>query len=457
MFKKIEIWILYLVVLLGIPVTISFGVLVRHEMLDGNRFGMVSKTALFLAEIPANFKEILINISQDAYLASENRFLGIEGFNGTPNSKESYLLHSRYDGNLKESIVELVDLTNFKVLHSWNPDIDKFNKLVKKVDEFKNIERDKPNSRSRIRHPKLLKDGGIVFQDQNPLRKIDVCSNLIFQNTQDQFHHSIETDIDGNIWVSTHIYPQSLPIEIVGRKLRSEGGYVDDSIVKISPDGEILFQKSISKIFIDNGLEYLLFSVGERNVLPKDPIHLNDIQPVDFDGEFWKKGDLFLSLRHQSMVLLYRPDTNEIIWKGTGRFFHQHDVDILDSNRISILNNNSKDYVNIDKVDGQNEILIYDFRTNEYSTYLKDSFIKNDVRTITEGRSQILPNGDLFFEETNYGRTLYFNADGSLRWKHVNRAENGKIYMLGWSRILYTEDDIMNVDNLIKSKVICEI
>ena len=73
-----------------------------------------------------------------------------------------------------------------------------------------------------------------------------------------------------------------------------------------------------SKIFIDNGLEYLLFSVGDR-YFDKDPIHLNDIQPVDFDGEYWKKGDVFLSLRHQSMVLLYRPSTNKIIWKGTGK------------------------------------------------------------------------------------------------------------------------------------------
>ena len=38
-------------------------------------------------------------------------------------------------------------------------------------------------------------------------------------------------------------------------------GFNDDAIVKISPDGEILFEKSVSQIFIDNGLEYLLFSV----------------------------------------------------------------------------------------------------------------------------------------------------------------------------------------------------
>ena len=83
-----------------------------------------------------------------------------------------------------------------------------------------------------------------------------------------------------------------------------------------------------TEIIIENGLEYLLFSVGDGG-FDKDPIHLNDIQPVNFDGGFWKKGDVFLSLRHQSMILLYRPSTNEIIWKGTGPFFLQHDVDIL--------------------------------------------------------------------------------------------------------------------------------
>ena len=186
-----------------------------------------------------------------------------------------------------------------------------------------------------------------------------------------------------------------------------------------------------------------------------DPIHLNDIQPVNYDSQYWKKGDVFLSLRHQSMVLLYRPSTNQIIWKKTGPFFHQHDIDILDNHRISIFNNNSKNFVDGGVVDGHNEVIIYDFKTNEYSSYLKDSLIENDVRTITEGRSQILPNGDLIIEESNFARTLYFNTDGSLRWSHVNRAEDGSVYIVGWSRILYTQKDIQNVNNFLDIKGIC--
>tara|TARA_B100000989_G_scaffold296346_1_gene279389 strand:- start:851 stop:2212 length:1362 start_codon:yes stop_codon:yes gene_type:complete len=451
MFKKIEIWILYLLLLLFFPFAIIFGVLVRHEILGGKRFGPVSKTALFFTEIPGKIKKIASNIDD---LEVKDRFPLLDGFNGTPNSQESYLLLSRYDGELREGIVELVDLTNFKVMHTWNPDIDTFNKSVKKNEEFKFLDRDHNNSRSLLQQPILSKDGGLFFHNKSPLRKIDACSNLIFQNKNDLFHHSIEKDIEGNIWVPSYIYPQSLPSKKVGRDIKEENGYIDDAIVKLSPDGEILFKKSVSQIFIDNGLEYLLFAVGNKG-FTTDPLHLNDIQPVDFDGEFWKRGDIFLSLRHQSMVLLYRPTTSQIIWKGTGLFFHQHDVDILNENKISVFNNNSKNFIDGDVVDGNNEVIIFDFKKNEYSSYLNDSLIKNDVRTITQGTSQILPNGDLFLEETNYGRTLYLNSDGSLRWTHVNRADNGKTYAVKWSRIVFNDEDIKLVNNFLKLRDKC--
>ena len=443
MFKKIEIWLLYLTILLSILFAIGFGTLVRQELVGSIKAGWISKTALTLAEIPRH----IIKVLQRGDLIVEDRFPTLDGFDGTPNTEESYLLLSRYDGDLQEGVVELVDLTNFEVLHTWNPDIDAFNDLIEQVDEFEYLTRDHNNSRDKITHPKLLQDGGLLFQNATPLRKIDECSNLVFQNTHDQFHHSIETDLDGNIWVSSHIYPQTLP------KKMGEN-YLDDAIVKLSAEGNILFEKSVSQIFIENGLEYLLFSVGDMS-FDKDPIHLNDIQPVNIDGEYWKKGDVFLSLRHQSMIVLYRPFSNEIIWKGTGLSFHQHDVDILDNHRISIFNNNSKEFVEGDVVDGNNEVIVYDFKTNEYSSYLKDSLVKKDVRTITGGRGQILTNGDLFIEETNYGRTLYFNADGSLRWTHVNRADNGNVHLGGWSRILYIQEDIKTVNNLLNNREKC--
>lgn len=456
MFKKIEIWVLYLVLLFSIIFAVGFGVLVRHEMLGGVglskiNMGWLSKTALTLAEIPANIKRI----SKGSDLAVADRFPSLDGFNGLPNSLESYLLLSRYDGDLEDGLVELVNLNNFEVLHSWNPDIDELNHLVEKVDEFKYLNRDHNDKRSSLIHPKLTKDGGLLFHT-NPFRKIDACSNLIFQNTHDTFHHSIETDIDGNIWVPSNLYPQTLPEKKIGKNITQENGFYDDAIVKLSPNGNLLFEKSVSQIFIDNGLEYLIFAQGDD--YERDPIHLNDIQPVNFDSNYWKKGDVFLSMRNQSMVALYRPSSNKIIWKGVGPFFHQHDVDIIDDHRISIFNNSSINVVGntTNAVDGYNEVIIYNFKTKKYSSYLQNSFDEHDVISTTNGRSEILPNGDLFIEETIYGRTLYFNSDGTLRWTHLNRANNGNVYRVGWSRILYTEEDINIVNNFLKNKGKCD-
>ena len=448
MFKKIEIWILYLVIILFFPLTTIFGILVRQELVGTVKGGKLSQTALFLAEIPKNIKIMFKN-----NLLIGDFYPTLNGFNGTPNNKESYLLLSRYDGNLKTAVVELVDLTTFQVLHKWNPNLNRFNNQIQKVDEFKYLNRDKNNSRGLLKHPILLNDRGLVFLDQDaPIRKIDSCSNLLFQNTSDLFHHSIEKDIDGNLWAPNHIYPQSIPGDLVKRVIPQDGGYRDDGIVKLSPNGTILFQKSVSQILIDNGFRYLLFGQGKQK---NDPIHLNDIQPVDFDGPFWKKGDVFLSLRDLSLIILYRPSTNKIIKTINGPFLSQHDVDILDENRIAVFNNKMlRTYKGI-KIDGNNEVNIYNFKTKEFSSYLKNSLIDNNISTHTEGRSEILSNGDLFLEESNRARTIYFNSDGTLRWQHYNRAADGKVYRLGWSRILHSAQDITIVKNFLNSKNKC--
>ena len=463
MFKKIEIWILYLVVLLSILFAIGFGVLVRQEIVGDTKLGRVdisgiSRPAAYIASLPEQFlKKILKpnpNRVNDAW--DEDRFFFVQkGFEGTPNSFESYLLLSRYDGDLNEGVVELVDLTNFKVLHTWNPDIDAFNNMIDQVDEFKYLDRDDNNSRKTLMHPKLTSDGGLIFGWNSPLRKIDACSKIIFQNTADIFHHSIETDNSGNIWAASHMYPQTLSSEKVGRDVFGDAGYLDDAIVKLNPSGEILYEKSLSQVFLENDMEYLLF-LGGGLTFNRDPIHLNDVQPVNNDSEYWKEGDVFLSLRHQSMIILYRPSSNKIIWKGTGPFFHQHDIDILDDHTISIFDNNAKIFKDGRTVDGFNKVIIYNFKEDSYTTYMSDSLAEHDVRTPNQGRSEILPNKELFIEESFYARTLYFNADGSLRWSHVNTANNDKVYKVGWSRILYTQEDIKIVNNFLNNRGACD-
>ena len=86
MFKKIEIWIFYLTILLSILFATGFGVLVRQELAGSIKAGWISKTALNLTEIPG----ILKNILAPSYdLIIEDRFASLDGFNGTPNAEEA--------------------------------------------------------------------------------------------------------------------------------------------------------------------------------------------------------------------------------------------------------------------------------------------------------------------------------------------------------------------------------
>jgi hypothetical protein len=401
-----------------------------------------------VAEIPSNLRDIGRGHTFDLQTV-EQRFPNVSGFQGKPLEEETYLLLSKYDSDEERGIVELVDLRSFEVKKTWRPDINQINKLVDtSLPEFENLHRDKISKRYRIIHPFLAEDGGLIFQDSSPLVKIDKNSQLVWQNQEDLFHHSAEQDYEGNFWVSTKVYPYQVDKKYVGLEF---GNYLDNAITKVSADGEILFHKSVSNIFIENNLEFLVFQ--SRNTFINDPIHLNDIEPVLSDGPHWKQGDVFLSHRHQSMIILYRPSTNKIIWMGgQGHISAQHDVDILDDHRISIFNNNVLIFFDGEKVDGSNEVVIYDFKTDSYSKYLDESLQQYDVRTVSEGRSQILDNGDLFIEETNHGRILYFNKDASLQWQYVNRADNGNVYLVNWSRILYKPEDIKKVRKVIATE-----
>ena len=176
-----------------------------------------------------------------------------------------------------------------------------------------------------------------------------------------------------------------------------------------------------------------------------------------------EKGDLFLSLRSQNMIILYRPSTNKIISSITGPFSNQHDIDIISDKEISIFNNNVYFYKGkrIDSArihfigvpdNGNVEILIYNFETRKFSKKFSEGINENNVRTSVAGLSEILDDGSLFIEETQSGRLLFFNKKGKLILEYVNKAKNGTNYGLGFSRVLRINNRLRNQIKSIKSK-----
>ena len=215
---------------------------------------------------------------------------------------------------------------------------------------------------------------------------------------------------------------------------------IDEGIAIVSPvTGEVLYEKSLTNLLIDNNYHNKVFG---NLIFTPDLYHINDIEPALSDTTYWNKGDLFISLLMQSIIIQFRPETNKIIRIIDGPYYRQHDIDIIDDSKISIFNNNLlttfKYFAKGELIkDFHNEVIIYDFEKNTYEKYIDEAMRKNKVATFSEGLSEIL-NEDMsiLVEDQNSGRLVYFDNDGSLIWEFINKDSNGNIYQIGWSRLL---------------------
>lgn len=427
--KKVSLYLVMVLLFIGIIGSVLFGASVRHVLMDGKSLGVFGETMLYIAEFPSQVKNVLnIESSGSGQLLKDGRFGNLDGFKKDGKlpagvlADEGYLLLSSYDADKEQSTVQLIQINTQKTLHEWVPDIDRLNELNILSEEYS--EDFTAQSNFRLINPLPVNGTRLVFNNGSGLYGMNLCGeNDMF--TDGTFHHSNEIDHEGNIWTPSVVYPHSI---------EQLGNFRDDSIAKISPSGELLFKKSVAEILVENGYRGLL---AVSSVSEKDPIHINDIQPALTDSEFWEKGDLLLSLRHRSTVMLYRPSTNKILWLKTGPWMNQHDLNFVDGHTISLFGNNiafgSKLF------DGHNSVYFYNFKTDQVSEPYQKIMKEMEVRTLTEGRGTPLPGGDLFIEETNNGRILKVGKD-KVQWEHVNRIDKDTIAMSSWSRYLTQQE-----------------
>ncbi len=331
-------------------------------------------------------------------------------------------------------IFELKNLRNDSILHSWYFSLDQFNG---------------PRERFLVAHPQnpiLLEDGSIVgmFYGTNNLFRLDKDSKIIWHNTEKRYHHSLNLAPDGNVWACAWGMGYTKN-EVLNETIK----FKDEYLTKVDIEtGEIIFQKSMAEILIDNGYVNMVHGYGnEASSKGTDFFHMNDIQPVLTDGPYWKKGDLLLSLRHRSAIIQYRPYRNEVVRIIEGPFLSQHDVDITSDSTISIFNNNRAHTRN--KMDkgfeggeslkltlSGSDIVAYDFSDSTFTKPYLAEIQKEEIFTYAQGTHTILSNGDLFIEATESGR-IYVFRDGEVIYRDYPNAttEQGTTEYPHWMRI----------------------
>jgi hypothetical protein len=134
-----------------------------------------------------------------------------------------------------------------------------------------------------------------------------------------------------------------------------------------------------------------------------------------------------------------------------GPWIGQHDVDILDDHRIGVYDNAAEDRGHGPYFANSSQIIVYDFATDEVSRPLELAMRYNKVRTVDDALFTRLPNGSWMIEGSREATLIIFRPDGRIAAQFVNRAKNGLVYHLGWSRYIDKPEGDVILGNLRKA------
>jgi Arylsulfotransferase (ASST) len=445
LFSRIEGWIVILLGLVGFLLAISFGSIILLAEREGRTLGGLGPVAVGLAEVPLT-AERLLKTDRAIMVSNQEDFIGKpDGWSAADGARlpEGLILLSRYDGDRKRHVIDLYSLADQTLRWTWVLDPEALLEGITPVSGFSDVS-NWDGTHFRAIHPLLLENGDLIVKDHySPVFRISPCGTRLWKQDTRAFHHATEVDAEGDLWIPGIANPPTLD--------RIPPDFGDDTLTRVSKDGEILAEYSVAGALVKIGLARELFGM---NLYNPDPIHLNDIEPALSDGATWKKGDLFLSMRNISMIALYRPSEERIVWTLTGPWLNQHDVDIVDGNRIAIFNNNAQDRGSLPYFETASNIVIHDFATGDDTTLLADEMLKSRIRTGAAGLFTQLPGGFSLIEDVSHARMIIFDASGAIAAEFTNRAGDGEIYHLGWSRFVDPDLGAKVLANL--QKVTCD-
>jgi hypothetical protein len=316
-----------------------------------------------------------------------------------------------------EMLLQVMDRDG-NLVHSWTPDFDEvwpegyrdFPPRVATADHIFGLE--------------LLPDASIVanFAQQSTFR-MDVCGEVMWR-LPNLGHHSIDVAPDGTLWVPGENYiPADGEVDIPN----AEPPFHDWTITNLSLDGELLRSYSVVDILRDNGLESLLYLSARNRGAPSityDPLHLNSVKalPEGVRSRLFEPGDLAVSLRNISTLLVLDGDTMKVKWHTTGPFLRQHDPIFLPRDRISLFDNRP---VADDGGSLESQIMELNTRTGEATVVLGgDGPGEEPFYSEIMGDHEYLPNGNILVTPSDEGRVLEYTPDGRLAWSWQSRLDN---------------------------------
>ena len=178
--KKFFTYPVFVVLVLSFIGMMGFGAVIKYHYDGGKKFQFLQKPVMLIAEVPLNFRKMIkyrtLNLNKLTPLLKHKDKKRFEQF--IENKRNALLVLPRYEHSLSRSVVDIIDLNDFEVIHTYKHDIDEMHDQVTNFKEFLRLNIDDHPIRFEYRHP-LLEDGSIISEsDYSPVFKIDFCSDL---------------------------------------------------------------------------------------------------------------------------------------------------------------------------------------------------------------------------------------------------------------------------------------
>jgi hypothetical protein len=291
----------------------------------------------------------------------------------------------------------------------------------------------------------LLPDGDVVMNVAGgAFTRIDRCGNYEYAIDVDA-HHSVDVLPDGRA-LTTGQWQQTEPRTDRPRLWPGPNGtYDDDTVALISPEGELLEERSIIDLLYESDFGGMLFLGNDSNYRSdvEDPLHANDVEYLtpEMAGAFpmLEAGDLMVSLRNLATVAVLDGRTWRVKWSMTGPFFGHHDPDFLPNGNILLYDNRltgnqpQLGYSRVLEIDARTREIVWEYvGTDEDPMY-----------SSLGGKVQLLPNGNVLAVEPQGGRIIEIarNNGDDVVWEFVNLQEDGLAGMV-FDGLRFAEDEL---------------
>ena len=288
-----------------------------------------------------------------------------------------------------------------------------------------------------------LPDGSVVFNfEYGGLVKLDYCGRIVWTLAR-ATHHSVELAEGGGFWVPGRRF---FPKESESPFPPFETPFVEDTIMRISGDGEIIKEISLPELFYDNDLEALITSSRlclKANTKPPEIFHLNKIAELSSaiaeNFPMFEAGDLAISLHRFNLVMVLDPGTGKIKWWRIGPWLNQHDPEFTPGGTIIVFNN--KDRLRVSSEDFRSGSLLQLSNIIEINPasdehrVIYGSVEGQEMFTKIRGKLELTPKNGLLVTETEGGRVFETDATGRIIWEYINRYDSNEVAEITEARI----------------------